>query len=62
MSPPSRKRRTLAQVFAVPLVLALASLTGLVIGLTGEGVPDLLSWLLLALPIAALAIAWARRG
>ncbi len=53
--------RSLARVFAVPLALALATLVGLVVGLTGEGARDVLAWLLLApLPIA-FAVAWARR-
>jgi len=45
--------------FAIPLILAAASLFGLVVALTGDGVPDLLAWIALFLPIAA--VAWAMR-
>ena len=66
MIPAARKRRTArgsyARVFAVPLALLLATLAGLVIGLTGDGVRDWLAWLLAALPLLAFALAWARRG
>ena len=57
-----RTRRSLAAVFAVPLALLAASIAGLVLGLTGNGAPDLAAWLLLSLPILAFAIAWRRRG
>lgn len=57
----ARRRRGLAAIFAVPLLLAAASIAGLVIGLTGEGARDLAAWLLLALPLAAAGWAWMRR-
>ena len=57
-----RSRASLATVFAVPLVLLVATIAGLVIGLNGDGLPDILSWALLALPLLALAHAWARRS
>ena len=57
-----RRRRDLGHIFAIPLLLALATLAGLVIGLTGGGMRDLLAWLLLILPLAAIAWAWARRS
>jgi hypothetical protein len=60
--PAARRQRSLAQVFAVPLGLALFTLAGLVVGLTGEGARDLLAWLLLAPPLIAFAVAWARRA
>lgn len=44
--------------FAVPLVLAIASLVGLVAALTGDGWRNALSWLGLGLPIAAIAWGW----
>ena len=60
MPSPRTARRSLAQVFAVPLALLVASLAGLVIGLTGDGWRDLVASLLLALPLLAAARAWAR--
>lgn len=56
-----RARRSLAQVFAVPLLLLVASLAGLILGLMGDGVPDLASSALLATPLLAIAHAWRRR-
>ncbi|GGD57978.1 hypothetical protein GRI62_01800 [Erythrobacter arachoides] len=66
MIPAARHRRAASvsypRVFAVPAALLLATLAGLVIGLTGSGARDVLAWVLVALPLFALAIAWARRG
>ena len=50
------------RTLATPLVLAVASLVGLVIGLTGEGWRDALSAILLFLPLAVFAGHWLRRG
>ncbi|WP_338241259.1 hypothetical protein [Aurantiacibacter hainanensis] len=63
MAPHRRRRRAgVATVFAIPALLLVATVAGLVIGLTGDGLPDLLSWGLLALPLVVLARCWARRG
>ncbi|MEN3973403.1 hypothetical protein WJS89_12060 [Sphingomicrobium sp. XHP0235] len=66
MIPPARHRRTprasLHSVFAIPLALLLATIVGLVSGLTGSGLRDVLAWVLLGVPLFALAVAWARRG
>ena len=48
--------------FALPLGLALLSLVGLALALTGEGWRDLVSWLALSAPIFATAWAFARRS
>ena len=58
----SRRHRGPGRVFAVPLLLAAATLTGLVVGLAGDGMNDVLSWLLLAVPIGVLAFVWLRRA
>jgi hypothetical protein len=60
----SRKQRPgLARTFAVPALIALASLAGLFVALLGDGVFDFASWLTLAMPVAAIAWAMvARRG
>jgi hypothetical protein len=47
--------------FAIPTVIAALTVAGLVLALTGDGAPDILSWIALALPIAALGWAWGRR-
>ncbi len=57
-----RQRASLARVFAIPALLLLASVIGLVLGLTGDGLPDALSWALLLLPILAAVFAFAKRS
>ena len=57
-----RRRAGLARVFAMPALLLLASIAGLVLGLTGDGLPDALSWVLLSLPILAAVFAFANRS
>lgn len=52
-----RKRNGLRAIFAVPLLLAVASIVGLVVALTGDGWRDAVSWALLAMPV--LAVGWA---
>ncbi|MGC6330345.1 hypothetical protein [Rhizorhabdus sp. FW153] len=51
----------LATIFALPLLLAMLSIVGLVAALTGDGWRDALSWGALASPIAAILWACARR-
>lgn len=46
--------------FFIPSLLALVSLAGLIIALTGEGWRDLLSWAALFAPLAAVLWAMAR--
>jgi len=45
--------------WALPLLIAAASIVGLVAALTGDGWRDALSWAGLAVPVAATA--WAMR-
>jgi hypothetical protein len=54
--------QSVARIVVVPVVLAAASLAGLVLGLTGEGWRDGLSAILLFLPLAIFARHWLRRG
>lgn len=60
----ARKQKPgLARTFAIPAVIAIASLIGLFVALLGDGTFDLASWLTLALPVAAIFWAMtARRG
>ena len=44
--------RPLRVVFAVPALLALVTVIGLVSALLGDGIWDLASWVLLAIPVA----------
>ncbi|KPU98139.1 hypothetical protein APR50_06160 [Variovorax paradoxus] len=54
-------RQSAAQVFRIPLILGAATAIGLVSALLADGVWDALSWLMLAIPLAAAALAWHRR-
>jgi hypothetical protein len=53
------RARSLRTVFAVPLVMGVLSLIGLMSALAGDGLADRLSWAALAMPV--LAVAWAMR-
>ena len=55
-----KARRSIFMVFRWPLAFAVLSLAGLVLGLTGEGLPDAASWLLLGSVPVFIAIAAAR--
>lgn len=57
-----RPRAGLTRVFAIPALLLFASIAGLVLGLTGDGLPDALSWALLLIPIILALTAFMRRG
>jgi hypothetical protein len=59
--PPRRARQPLTRVFAMPTLIAALSIVGLVSALTGDGVRDLLSWLMLAVPVAVAGLAYQRR-
>lgn len=50
-----------ASVLAVPVLLLVASLTGLILGLTGDGWRDVAASLLLALPVLIFLRSWLRR-
>jgi len=54
-----RKQR-LRAIFAVPLLLVVASLAGLVVALTGDGWRDAAAWAALAIPV--LTVGWAMRA
>ncbi len=45
------KRRTAAQIFAIPALIAVLAGIGLISALVGDGVWDGMSWVLLSLPI-----------
>ncbi len=55
-------RRSVRVILGWPLVLAAASLAGLVLGRTGDGLPDISSWLLLGSLPVVIAAQWTRRG
>jgi hypothetical protein len=49
-----------ARIFAVPAAIAVLSSIGLLSALTGDGFRDILSWILLAVPV--VAVIWAMRA
>ncbi len=49
-------------VLAMPALLLVASLTGLILGLTGDGWRDVAASLLLALPVVIFLRSWLRRS
>lgn len=51
-----------ASVLAMPALLLVASLTGLILGLTGDGWRDVAASLFLALPVLVFLRSWLRRS
>ncbi len=56
----SKSKQDLRAIFAIPLLLAIASIAGLVVALTGDGLRDAAAWAALAIPV--LAVGWAMRA
>lgn len=54
------KGKGFRKIFAIPLLLAIVSIVGLVVALTGDGVRDAASWAALAIPV--FAVGWAMRA
>ncbi len=48
------------RILAIPALLMVASLAGLILGLTGDGWRDAAATLLLALPVIAFLRSWLR--
>lgn len=57
-----RPPRLPAQVLALPLLLAVLTFVGLALGLTGDGLRDLVCVALLALPLVLFLVHWRRRA
>lgn len=53
------RARSLRAIFAGPLLLALVSIAGLVVALTGDGLRDAAAWAALAIPV--FAVGWAMK-
>jgi hypothetical protein len=56
-----RTRRSLSQIFAVPLLLGGLTTVGLIAALVGDGIWDGLSWLTLGVPVVVCLYYLARR-
>lgn len=48
-------KRTVAQIFRAPAVIAVAVAFGLISALLGDGIWDQASWIALAVPVAVMA-------
>jgi len=55
-----KRRLSLSAVFALPLLIGLLSLIGLVSALTGDGWRNALSWIGLGAPV--VAVLWAMKA
>jgi hypothetical protein len=55
------KRLSVRRVFGVPLILAVASLIGLISALVGDDVWDVLSWVTLGAMVVVMGWYWLRR-
>jgi hypothetical protein len=56
-----RSRRTMQQIFALPIVIGILSTVGLIAALVGDGWWDGLSWASLALPVLLYLFFMVRR-
>jgi hypothetical protein len=55
-----KKPQSLSRIFAFPLLLALLSIAGLVVALTGDGWRDAAAWIALGIPV--LVAGWAMKA
>ncbi|AFT69324.1 Putative membrane protein [Alloalcanivorax dieselolei B5] len=58
---PNRRHNTPTRIFAVPVLIAVISLIGLVAALLGDGVLDVMSWVGLAMPVVMIGWAMVKR-
>lgn len=56
------RRQTNGQIFAVPMVLGVLSVVGLISALVGDGFWDGVSWMTLAIPILLCGYFFLRRN
>ncbi len=54
--------QSLGRIFMVPLIIAALGLTGLILGLTGDGWRDNIAWALVGLPILFFVRDWRNRA
>ena len=53
--------RILRSTWAIPIALALLTILGLIVALTGDGWRDMVAWIALGAPVIATIIAFATR-
>lgn len=58
----SSRGRHPRHIFAIPAAIGLASLLGLFLGLTGDGLRDVLAWLLVGIAPFTIATVLLRRS
>jgi len=49
------RRHVFARIFAVPALLAILIAVGLISGVLGDGIWDVISWIALGTPLAVIA-------
>ncbi|MGD9838107.1 MAG: hypothetical protein AB7F72_05240 [Afipia sp.] len=59
---PRARRQTNGQIFAIPMLLGVLSVVGLVSALVGDGVWDGVSWATLAVPIVLCGYFFLKRN
>lgn len=60
--PIQRRRQSNGQIFAVPIVIGVLSVIGLIAALVGDGIWDGVSWLTLVIPIALCGYFFLKRS
>lgn len=58
----SKAPQSLRHIFLAPFILAVCGLTGLILGLTGDGWRDIAAWILLGLPLLFFVKHWRARS
>lgn len=60
--PIQRRRQSSGQIFAVPIVIGVLSVIGLIAALVGDGIWDGVSWLTLVIPIVLCGYFFLKRS
>lgn len=55
-------KRTFMQIWIFPLILGILNLLGMIFALVGDGVADILSWVLLTIPVGIATFYLSRPG
>ena len=55
------RRRSMREIFEIPILLGVLTTIGLISALVGDGVWDGVSWLALSVPVAVYLVYWLRR-
>lgn len=56
MNGPRSPRQSVLQILLIPAILAILTLAGLIVGLLGDGIEDVIACAAIALPVAMIAL------